>query len=284
MVLVASWNVQKLTPKTAELVAAYLDEKAPDLLFLNETKCRVPKMEELLASSRARGYTLIGNPCARPQYHGTALLYKSDLAVELLDTKLPGSEHEAHCAEGRLIAVSLDGTAIVGTYVPNSGVGKNPLRRLDYRVGEWDRDMHAYLQHLDFSHGGGVLWIGDLNVAPAASDIYDIKGKARQAGFTKEERASHTHFLCASGFVDAWRAANPDEVKFSYWTLNRWHDLRPSGRGWRLDHTIVSRSLWKRVAAANIEDDVEGSDHCPVSITFAARELGAREESKDAEM
>jgi exonuclease III len=47
--------------------------------------------------------------------------------------------------------------------------------------------------------------MGDLNVAHHDIDIYNPKGKDKNAGFTKEERASHGNFLYKSGFVDTYR-------------------------------------------------------------------------------
>ena len=36
--------------------------------------------------------------------------------------------------------------------------------------------------------------------------------------------------------------------------------------GWRLDYFMVSPDLKERVVAADIHDEVMGSDHCPVSL------------------
>jgi exodeoxyribonuclease-3 len=36
--------------------------------------------------------------------------------------------------------------------------------------------------------------------------------------------------------------------------------------GWRIDYVLVSDALKKKVKTAKIHADVQGSDHCPVSI------------------
>jgi exodeoxyribonuclease-3 len=39
--------------------------------------------------------------------------------------------------------------------------------------------------------------------------------------------------------------------------------------GWRLDYFMVSAGLEDRILAADIHDEVPGSDHCPVSLVLA---------------
>jgi len=70
---------------------------------------------------------------------------------------------------------------LVATYVPNAGEG---LRRLDYRISEWDADFHAYLKQLESNTGKPVILTGDLNVAHHEIDIYDPKDKHKVPGFT----------------------------------------------------------------------------------------------------
>jgi exodeoxyribonuclease-3 len=38
--------------------------------------------------------------------------------------------------------------------------------------------------------------------------------------------------------------------------------------GWRLDYFMVSPDLKERVLAADIYDEVMGSDHCPISLVL----------------
>jgi exodeoxyribonuclease-3 len=38
--------------------------------------------------------------------------------------------------------------------------------------------------------------------------------------------------------------------------------------GWRIDYFFATPDLQDRITAADIHDDVMGSDHCPVSLTL----------------
>ena len=89
---------------------------------------------------------------------------------------------------------------------------------MSYRVNEWDKDFQAYIKGLE-AKGKPVIVCGDLNVAHHEIDIYNPKGKEKNAGFTKEERASFGEFLKRDGFVDTFRHLYPKKQKFSYWNL-----------------------------------------------------------------
>jgi len=70
---------------------------------------------------------------------------------------------------------------LVVTYVPNAG---ERLKRLDYRINEWDNDFHDYLRDLENFMEKPVILTGDLNVAHQPIDIYDETNKDKQAGYT----------------------------------------------------------------------------------------------------
>ena len=87
--------------------------------------------------------------------------------------------------------------------MPNSGIPD--LKRLPYRVQEWDRDFQNFLKNeLEVGLNKPVVLCGDLNVAHNPIDIFDPK-KVKQAGFTPQERKSFDDFLNSSGFVDTYR-------------------------------------------------------------------------------
>ena len=70
----------------------------------------------------------------------------------------------AHAEEGRTVTLEFARFSFVAAYVPNAGEG---LKRLDFRVGEWERDMRAHLTACAAT-GKPVVYAGDLNVAHEA--------------------------------------------------------------------------------------------------------------------
>ena len=57
---------------------------------------------------------------------------------------------------------------------------------------------------------------------------------------------------------------HPDEVKYSWWSY-RFH-AREKNAGWRIDYFIVSNRIADKIKAAEIHNEVFGSDHCPVEL------------------
>jgi exodeoxyribonuclease-3 len=56
----------------------------------------------------------------------------------------------------------------------------------------------------------------------------------------------------------------PDKVQYTWWTYR--FGARSRNIGWRLDYYLVSDSFASRVKDVQVWDQVEGSDHCPVSL------------------
>lgn len=146
-------------------------------------------------------------------------------------------------------------------YVPNSGDG---LRRLTYRITEWDPSLGSYMKELEESKP--VVLTGDLNCAHEEIDIYNPTGNKRSAGFTEEERQSfETNFL-NKGFVDTFRKQHPGVVGYTYWGYR--HGGRKTNKGWRLDYFLVSECISEKVHDSYILPDVDGSDHSPIGLVL----------------
>ena len=98
-------------------------------------------------------------------------------------------------------------------------------------------------------------------------DIYDPAINEKICGFIESERVSFGKLL-NKGFVDTFRYFYPKRVQYSFWYAQANH--RPYNHGWRIDYILVSQSILERVLEVEIWEKVLGSDHCPVSIMFAA--------------
>jgi exodeoxyribonuclease-3 len=70
-----------------------------------------------------------------------------------------------------------------------------------------------------------------------------------------------------AGLVDSFRHLHPDMVKYTWW--DQVTRARERNVGWRLDYFMVSADLQKHILAADIHDEVLGSDHCPISLTLS---------------
>ena len=258
-----SWNVngiRAVLKKGAlqDFVAVY----EPDILCLQETKATRGQVELDLPQYHEHFYS-----AAKKGYSGTAIFSKIP-AMRYLDGFPNEIVEQFHITadifgdptdEGRIIAAEFEDFWLVTCYTPNS---KGDLSRLKLRHEQWDRAVLAYLQQLEREKP--VLYCGDMNVAHAEIDLARPQQNVGKHGFTNEERAGFQAFLDA-GFVDTFRAANPDKTDaYSWWT--HWANARARNIGWRIDYWLASKSIANKVKNPQIHADVLGSDHCPVSI------------------
>ena len=168
------------------------------------------------------------------------------------------SVFEEHDNEGRVITLEYDNFHLVNCYTPNS---KQKLERLEYRM-IWEDIFRNYLVELD--NKKPVILCGDLNVAHKEIDLKNPKTNRKNAGFTDEERDKMTELLGA-GFTDSFRHLYPDlEGAYSWWSY--FAKSRERNIGWRIDYFLVSDKLKNKIKAAEIHNEIMGSDHCPVVL------------------
>ena len=242
-----SWNVNGLRACLTHDFAASFAALDADIFCLQETK-----MQPGQADFHPEGYTEYTNSAEKKGYSGTACYCRTaPLAVTT------GIGIEAHDHEGRGITLEYPGFYLVNCYTPNSQDG---LKRMDYRM-EWEDAFRDYLLRLDAQKP--VILCGDLNVAHQEIDIKNPKTNRRNAGFTDEERAKMTQ-LQAAGFADSFRRLHPEEVKYSWWSYR--FKAREKNAGWRIDYFLVSERIADKIQAAEIHNEIFGSDHCPVEL------------------
>jgi len=171
--------------------------------------------------------------------------------------------------EGRTIVLEYPFGSITNVYVPNAG---QTLQRLDLRTQDWDKPFLQFQQSLQNNRKLPVLWLGDLNIAHKAYDVWNDGAKhlLKQAGVTPQERASFQEQLDA-GFVDFFRELHPTaKGHYSYWSMRAGN--RSVNKGLRLDYFIGSPE-WRKEEDSNVVvrdcymlPDQMGSDHCPVVL------------------
>ena len=142
-------------------------------------------------------------------------------------------------------------------YTPNS---QQELARLPHRL-TWDEAFRNYLSALDKNKP--VIACGDLNVAATAIDLKNPKSNEHNAGYSLPERESFAQLL-AAGFTDSFRHLYPEKILYSWWSYR--FQARAKNAGWRIDYFLVSDSIKDRITQADILTDIQGSDHCPVTL------------------
>jgi exodeoxyribonuclease-3 len=246
---IISWNVAGLRACYNKGLVEFFDSANADAFCIQESKVLAEQnpfhpvgYKEYLFSAQKKGYS------------GTLIYSK----IEPLSVKY-GIDDAEYDGEGRVITLEYNNFYLVNVYVPNV---KRDLSRMQSRMRFQDL-FKDYLVNL--SKTKNVVVCGDFNVAHNEIDIKNAKANIGNAGFTNEERTKMTEMLNA-GFVDTFRALHPTEEKYSWWSYM--FNAREKNVGWRIDYFLVNSSFMPWVKSASIDNEIFGSDHCPIELVI----------------
>ena len=251
---IISWYVNGVRATVKKGLLDIIYNSKADIYCLQETKAQDDQVKEALVE--LEGYHIYSNSATKKGYSGVAILSKTEPIQITTDMGI-----EEHDDEGRVICAEYADFYLVNVYVPNSGAG---LKRLGYRA-QWDEAFKNYLADLQDSKP--IIVTGDFNVAHAAIDLKNDKANYNKtSGYTQKEIDGLDGIL-SIGLKDTFRELHPDTEKYSFWSMR--FNARKSNAGWRIDYFLVSESLMPHVKNAFIDNEVYGSDHCPVGLTLA---------------
>ncbi len=243
-----SWNVNGLRACMGKGFAEYFAAADADVFCIQETKLQPGQID-----FAPDGYHAFWNSAEKKGYSGTAAFARREPIRVRYDMGI-----EEHDHEGRVIDLEYENFHLVTVYTPNSQRG---LLRLDYRM-TWEDAFAEYLMKLDDQKP--VIVCGDMNVAHREIDLKHPKANEQNAGFTPQERGKMTDLL-GRGFVDSFRRLHPDaRDRYTWWSYMM--NSRAKNVGWRIDYFLVSERLAPKIVSAEIDDQVQGSDHCPVLL------------------
>lgn len=197
-------------------------------------------------------YFLYWNSAEKKGYSGTAIFSRREpLKVTY------GIGQEEFDREGRVLTAEYEQVYFVNVYVPNSQPG---LARLDYRR-RFNLALQDYLVYLDQIKP--VVLCGDLNVAHQPIDLANPLSNSKNPGYSPEERQDFGQLL-QKGFSDVFRSLNPEQTKYTWWSYQQ--GARERNVGWRIDYFVISERLLPLVKEITLDNEVYGSDHCPVYL------------------
>ena len=256
-----TWNVNSVRLR-AEQAARLVREQAPDVLCMQEIKCREGEFPTAAFVEMGLPYLKIAG---QKGWHGVAIASRLPLEdVAPLDV----------CREGHARAVSarVAGIEVHNFYIPAGGdVPDRALNpKFDHKLDFYEK-LTAEMATRDPKAPMAIL--GDFNIAPSENDVWNHKYMSRIVSHTPAEVEAIERLKASAGFIDLVREAHPEPQKLFSWWSYRALDFRASGRGLRLDHLWVTPGLKDAAlslgAAARVHDDVRAwerpSDHAPVS-------------------
>ena len=164
--------------------------------------------------------------------------------------------------EGRIIQLDYPEFTLFNIYFPNGQMNDDRLKyKLDFY--DWFINLADELKN----SGKSLIITGDFNTAHNEIDLKNPGANSKRSGFLRIERDVLDR-MQDKGYVDTFRYFYPDTVKYSWWSYR--FNARKNNAGWRIDYFFVTRDLIDKgfVAQAFINNDIFGSDHCPVGIVL----------------
>jgi exodeoxyribonuclease-3 len=260
---IASWNINSVRLR-AEQVARFVAEQLPDVVCLQEIKCREAEFPAAAMAEAGLPHLRIAG---QKGWHGVAIASRLPMEdAPVLDV----------CREGhaRAVGAMIAGIEIQNFYIPAGGdVPDRDLNpKFDHKLNFFER-LTGEMSRRD--PRAPLVLAGDLNVAPGENDVWNHKFMLKVVSHTPPEIAAMAALKESLGFIDLAREATPEPEKLFSWWSYRAADYRASNRGLRLDHVWVTPGLREAAfqtgaALARIHADVRGwdrpSDHAPVSV------------------
>jgi exodeoxyribonuclease-3 len=253
---ITTWNVNGLRAALRKEIWNWVRDSSPDVLCLQEIKVKPEQISSTQHETFKKDFQrALWNPAERAGYSGVATFLRNgyqDIAF--------GMGRESFDHEGRVIKTQFRDFTLFNVYFPNGGRDHS---RLAFKL-----DFYAeFLNLCDQLHDRGerLIICGDFNTAHREIDLRNPKQNATTSGFMPEERDWIDRYL-DHGFVDVYRALYPDRVQYTWWTYR--FGARERNIGWRLDYFLISEGLMESVLDVRIQEEVLGSDHCPVTLTL----------------
>ncbi|HXF90070.1 MAG TPA: exodeoxyribonuclease III [Xanthobacteraceae bacterium] len=257
---VATWNINSVKQRVDNLVA-WLGERAPDVVCLQETKC--PDEAFPREPLEALGYNVAVH--GQKAYNGVAILSK--FKFDEVTPRLPGDADDDHARFLEVAVSTMNGALrIASLYLPNGNPPKSD--KYLYKLKWMDRLSHYISKRLKLEEQ--LVLAGDYNVIPTPSDARtpaDWEGDALFLPQTRDKFRSLLHL----GLTDAVRATSDDAGLYTFWDYQggAWQ----KNNGIRIDHLLLSPQAADRLAGVGIDRHVRSwerpSDHVPVWADLA---------------
>lgn len=251
---IVSWNVNGLRAVMKKDFRQKFNDIGADILALQEIKLqehqRTEEMIDIPGYESYWSYSIV-----KKGYSGVAVYSK--IKPEKVNY---GIGIEKFDLEGRILELEFKDFILFNIYFPN---GQKDDERLQYKL-DFYTALFEYTDQLK-KKGKHIIITGDFNTAHNEIDLKNPKSNKDRSGFLRIER-DWLDDIQSRGYLDTFRHLYADTVKYSWWSYR--FNARKNNAGWRIDYFWVSENVidsgW--LVDAFIDNDVLGSDHCPVGI------------------
>jgi exodeoxyribonuclease-3 len=257
---IATWNVNSIKQRMDNALA-WISERRPDVVCLQETKCvddAFPRLE-----FESLGYNVAVH--GQKTFNGVAIL--SNRPFDEVSPRLPGSDADDHARFLEAVISTKEGVLRVASiYLPN---GNPPAsEKYSYKLKWMDRLIEYASERLSLEEP--LLLAGDFNVIPEPRDARHPEIWTKDALYLPQTR-ERFRALCNLGLTDVVRAGSDEPGLYTFWDYQAgaWQ----KNEGIRIDHILLSPCAADRLVSVEIDRYVRGwekpSDHVPVVAELA---------------
>lgn len=240
-------------------ILGVLERHDLDVLAIQEIKCRDDQFP--LAPLTDAGYEVA--TWGINQWNGVAVI--SRVGIADISRGFANQPTFRDTLEPRALGATCGGVEVWSLYVPHGRGLTDP--HMAYKLTWLQRLREACAARLAATPDVPLALVGDFNVAPLDTDVWDIAAFAGATHVSEPERAAFAAFEDV-GLTEVTR---PLADGYTYWDYQK---LRfPKNEGMRIDFALASPALAARVSAVTIDRDERkgkgASDHVPVILEVA---------------
>ena len=233
---------------------SWMEKQNADIVCIQETKAQEHQLEDALF--RPTSYFSYYVDAQKPGYSGVALYARREPDQVIRGMGWPDMD-----AEGRYVEAVFGNLSVVSIYIPS---GSSSTERQAIKFSFLERFL-PFLKACRAS-GRNYIFCGDWNIAHRPIDLKNWRSNQKNSGFLPEERAWLDQVFDQEGWIDAFRALNPDAEEYTWWS-NR-GQAWAKNVGWRIDYQVVSPGLVPTLRGSSIYKEERFSDHAPLTIDY----------------
>jgi exodeoxyribonuclease-3 len=242
---IITYNVNGIRAAIKKNFIGFLERENPDVVCLQEIKAEESQIPVL--DFETLGYHCYWYSAQKKGYSGVAILTKTKpMHVDF------GCDHELFDFEGRVITASFKDYTVVCAYFPSGTTGEI---RQEVKYAFLDH-FYSWTQKLK-ENNPNLIVCGDYNICHKPIDIHNPVSNKNSSGFLPEERAWMDKWF-KSGFIDSFRALNPEPHQYTWWSYRA--GARKNNKGWRIDYISTAENLEIK-DSGTYHNDIH-SDHC----------------------
>lgn len=256
LIKMVSWNVNGLRAAMQKDFQNSFLQMDADLVALQETKLQEQQLTEEMKN--ITGYeSYFSHATAKKGYSGVAVYTKLEPKRVAYGIGLSPFDEE-----GRIIEMDFGDFLFFNVYFPN---GQMSEERLQYKL-DFYREFFAHADRHK-NNGKSIIITGDFNTAHNEIDLKNPGPNAKRSGFLRIER-DWLDLIIKNDYIDTFRYLHPNTVKYSWWSYR--FRARDNNIGWRIDYFFITRNIIDKgwIKEAFIDNDILGSDHCPIGLVL----------------